>query len=185
MTLLKIIFPAAFALVFSDALWAQTPASTGGAPNEASPAQAQKVPVAVTWNYYPQPKSLALHLVNISGKDITAYEVTVKNKYIDGTSDNPCCLQRQYNMLDRQIEIELAKDPDAAERRDRETGNGIFFAGTTREIVLQEPKDISNVEAVVDVAFYTDATFDYKHFQGDAGQPTKTVTDTEEGREGH
>jgi hypothetical protein len=158
-TLLKIVFPAALlSLVCSAAAQAQTATDSTATPSGAQP-QAQKVPVMVTWNYYPQPKSLVLHLVNNSGKDITAYDVTVKNKYIDGKQDDPCCLQHTYNMLNRWVEIQTAKDPAAAERRDRET-NGIFAAGTTRDIILQESKDVSDVEAVVDVAFYTDATFD-------------------------
>ena len=52
--------------------------------------EVQKVPVPVTWDYYPQPKSLVLHLVNNSGKDIAAYNITVKSKYADGTHDDPC-----------------------------------------------------------------------------------------------
>jgi hypothetical protein len=121
--------------------------------------QKRSVPVAVTWNYYPQPKSLLLHLVNNSGKNITAYAITVKNKYADGTHDDDP-LRQHYNMLNRFIEILTAKDPTAQERRERELGDGIMFAGTTRDVVLHETKDISHVEAVVDVAFYTDTTFD-------------------------
>lgn len=122
--------------------------------------EVQKVPVPVTWDYYPQPKSLVLHLVNNSGKDIAAYNITVKSKYADGTHDDPCCLQHTYNMLRRLVEIQTAKDPAAVARRDRELGDGIFAASTTRDLVLKETKDISDVEAIVDVAFYTDATFD-------------------------
>jgi len=161
MTLLKIIFPAALlSLVCCAASPAQTATDATAVTGEPAQVQAQRVPVSVTWNYYPQPKSLALHLVNNSGRDITAYDITVKNKYSDGKQGDPCCLQHTYNMLSRLVEIQTASDPAAAERRDRETGNGIFAAGTTRDIVLQEPKDISDVEAIVDVAFYTDTTFD-------------------------
>jgi hypothetical protein len=123
-------------------------------------ADLQSVPLAVTWNYYPQPKSLVLHLVNNSGKNITSYNISVKNKYTDGTHDDPCCLQHQYNMLNRQIEIETAKDPAAQERRERELGDGVMFAGAERDVVLHETKDVSDVEAVADVVFYSDATFD-------------------------
>jgi hypothetical protein len=57
------------------------------------------------------------------------------------------------------VEIQTAEDPAAAERRDRETG-GVFVAGTTRDVVIPEIKDVTGVDAVVDVAFYTDATFE-------------------------
>jgi len=42
-------------------------------------------------HYYAEAKMLVLHLTNISGKDITAYNITVRNKYADGTQDDPCC----------------------------------------------------------------------------------------------
>ena len=122
--------------------------------------EVQKAPIAVTWDFYPQPKSLILHLVNNSGKDIVAYDITVLNKYMDGTHDDPCCLQHPYNMLSRLVEIQTAKDPAAAARRDQELGDGIFAAGATRDVVLREARNVSEVKAVVDVVFYTDATFD-------------------------
>jgi hypothetical protein len=157
----KMIFSAALlSLVCGAASRAQTFTNTASAPDQSSQALVQKGPVAVTWSYYPQPKSLVLHLVNTSGKNITSYNISVKNKYTDGTHDDPCCLQHQYNMLNRQIEIETAKDPVAQEGRERELGDGVMFAGVTRDVVLHETKDVSDVEAVADVVFYSDATFD-------------------------
>jgi hypothetical protein len=155
-----IVHAGLLALSCTAASRAQTTTGVPASPSGAAQTQVQSLPVAVTWSYYPQPKSLLLRLVNNSGKDITAYDITVKNKYIDGTRDDPCCLEHVYNMLGRLVEIQTAKDPAAMERRDRELDNGIFYAGTSRDITLHETKDISDVEAVVDVAFYTDTTFD-------------------------
>lgn len=161
MTRHKIIFSAALLiLIYSTPSRGQTSTNTSASSDQSSQALVQKVPVALTWNYYPQPKSLVLHLVNNSGKNVTSYNISVKNKYTDGTHDDPCCLQHQYSMLNRQIEIETAKDPIAQERRERELGDGVMFAGVTRDVVLRETKDVSDVEAVVDVVFYSDATFD-------------------------
>jgi hypothetical protein len=158
MTRDRIILSAALlTLVCSAASWAQTSTNTAAVPDQPP---AQKGQVTLTWNYYPQPKSLVLHLVNNSGKNITSYNLSVKNKYSDGTQDDPCCLRHQYNMLNRQIEIETAKDPVAQERRERELGDGVMFVGATRDVVLHETKDVSDVEAVADVVFYSDATFD-------------------------
>ena len=154
MTLHKIIFsPMLLTLVCSAALRGQTAAPTDAA-------QAQKAPVALTWNYYPQAKTLVLHLTNNSGRDINAFSIAGKKTYTDGRSDD---LRQIFNILSRLVEIQTAKDQALAERRDGESGNGIFLAGTTRDIVFPEPantKDISNVDAVVDVVFYTDGTFD-------------------------
>jgi hypothetical protein len=159
MTHLTIIFRAALlALLCTAASRGQTAADT--TTDSPGPSQAQKVPVALIWNYYPQPKTLVLHLTNLSGKDITAFSVNGKKTYTDGRLED---LQHIYTMLSRLVEIQTAKDQSLVERRDRESGNGIFLAGTTRDVVLPEPaniKDISNVDAVVDVAFYADGTFD-------------------------
>ena len=150
----KMILSAALLiLIYSAPSWGQTSTNTSAGPDRPFQTLAQKVPVALTWNYYPQPKSLVLHLVNKSGKNITSYDISVKNIYTDGTHDDPCCLRHQYNMLNRQIEIETAKDPVAQERRERELGDGVMFAGVTRDVVLHETKDVSDVEAVVDVVF--------------------------------
>src|ERR1700688_4979598 len=44
--------------------------------------QVQKpVPVAVTWTYDTQQEMLNLRLVNDSGKDITAYSMTISRRY--------------------------------------------------------------------------------------------------------
>jgi hypothetical protein len=154
----KILCAALLTLLCTVASRAQTTAGSAAAPSE--PSQTQKVPVSLTWNYYPQPKTLVLHLTNISGKDITEFSIAGKETYTDGRRED---LQHIYTMLSRLIEIQTAKDQDLAARRDRESGNGIFLAGTTRDVVFPEPantKDISNVDAIVDVAFYADGTFD-------------------------
>jgi hypothetical protein len=155
-----ILCAASLALICCELSRGQTAPTATPALSGAVRADLQRVPLAVTWNYYPQPKSLVLHLLNNSGKNITSYNISVKNKYTDGTHDDPCCLQHQYNMLNRQIEIETAKDPVAQERRERELGDGVMFAGAARDVVLHETKDVSDVEAVADVVFYSDATFD-------------------------
>ncbi|MGC1619156.1 MAG: hypothetical protein WA765_11775 [Candidatus Acidiferrum sp.] len=151
---------ALLALSCSTSSRGQTPTDITTAPSRSARAQVQNVPVALTWNYYPQPKTLVLHLTNNSGKDITAFSIAGKKTYTDGRSND---LHQVYNILSRLVEIQTAKDQNLAARRDRKSGNGIFLAGTTRDEVLPEPRDtndISNVEAVVDVVFYSDGTFD-------------------------
>jgi len=183
MTRHKIIFSAALlTLVYSAASRAQTSTNTA-VPDQSSQASAQKIPVALIWNYYPQPKTLVLHLTNISGKDITEFSVAGKKTYTDGRRED---LQHIYTMLSRLVEIQTAKDQALVERRDRESGNGIFLAGTTRDVVLPEPantKDISNVDAVVNVVFYTDGTFDEQNkdtFKGMlAGRQRQLLIDKE------
>jgi len=75
---------------------------------------------------------LVLHLTNISGKDITAYNITVRNKYADGTQDDPCCgTQSTSEFLGGLIGSQMAKGTPSEESAER--GNNIFAAGTTRD----------------------------------------------------
>lgn len=130
-----------------------------------TPGQAQdvpNVPVAVTWNYYPQPKTLFVHLTNNSGKDITAYNISVRNKYADGTQDDQCCgLQSSSEFLGGLIAAQMAKGTPSEQFADR--ANNIFAAGTTRDQTILETKDISSVDAIVDVAVYADGTKDVEN----------------------
>src|ERR1700757_4722135 len=92
---------------------------------QTSKTQAQNLPVAVTWNYYPQPKTLILHVLNNSGKDIIGYNVTVGWKNPNGTwSDRLGRLPYRRDSLVALVMIQMAKDPVAEERTQREFGNG-------------------------------------------------------------
>jgi hypothetical protein len=102
------------------------------------------------WHYDPQHKTLTLHLVNRSHKDVTAWNISIMEKYVDGsthytdgTPDNIHDHQIMEDMLGAMIQ-----------------GNSAFAAGTTRDYLIPEQKDISDVEAVVDVVAYADGTAD-------------------------
>jgi hypothetical protein len=41
--------------------------------------------VLVTWDYYALPKTLIVHALNNSGKDIIGYTLTIRNRLPDGT----------------------------------------------------------------------------------------------------
>jgi hypothetical protein len=106
-------------------------------------AQVQKpVPVAVTWTYDTQQEMLNLRLVNDSGKDITAYSMTITRRYSN----------RSAGYTDG--------SPSVSETME-ETGfiNGaVFAAGTSRNQHMPEPKDITDVNVVVDMVVFADAT---------------------------
>jgi hypothetical protein len=151
--------------------------------------QAQERPVVLTWDYNGQQKTLTLHLANYSGKHITAYSISISEKYADG-STNPSCLdgipcfpgEKMEELLGAMVNFQLAKTEGRhgvvrvgvlvngqapgtvdVERMRREFGNGTFAAGTTRDQVIPEGKDISDVDAVVDMVVYADATADVQN----------------------
>jgi hypothetical protein len=141
-------------------------------PRASGQTQVQKVPLVLTWNYDAQEKKLTLHLANNSGKDITAYTFSMAEKYTDG-STNPYYAEgirhdirdseRMEDLLGLMITVQQARGTSEEERMRREYGNGTFAAGTTRDQNILETKDISDVQAIVDVVIYADGTKDVEN----------------------
>jgi hypothetical protein len=138
--------------------------------------------VAIDWHYDPQQQMLILHLVNNSGKDITAYDISITQKYAVGSTDpsffdgspvNPG--ERMEDMLGAVIQRELTKSdgpklhgaawsgPVGQKPGPVAGGNGTFAAGTTRDQMIPEPRDIPDVHAFVDVVVYADGTADVQN----------------------
>jgi hypothetical protein len=101
---------------------------------------------------------LTLHLVNNSGKDITAYNISISRKYADGSMDGSPSSESMEEMLGGAVNSELAKDD--IHPRD---SNGTFAAGTSKYQHIPETKDVSEVKAVVDMVIYADATADVQN----------------------
>jgi hypothetical protein len=55
--------------------------------------------LAITSDYYAQPKVLVLHLFNGSGKDITGYTIVIRHKKADGTLDENGRSESMEDML--------------------------------------------------------------------------------------
>lgn len=115
-------------------------------------AQRQETGLVIqSWKYDPETKGLALKLVNLSGKDIIAYNVS----YSDGSTDllgrpNPPGEHSEDGLGWLIIAQMSGKEPD------KDQPYGILAAGATRTLILGA-KDTS-VKAVVDLVVYTDST---------------------------
>ena len=128
--------------------------------------QAQTVPVVITSDYYAQPKVLILHALNNSGKDIAGYTITIRHKNPDGTVDKGGS-SSMLDMLSVLITTQMAKDSVPSERMHLQdgnkqfpAGNGIFFAGETRDVTLTEINSGSDLDTTAAVVFYTDGSYD-------------------------
>ena len=106
------------------------------------------VPVAVTWTYDAQQEMLNLRLVNNSGKDITAYSMTISRRYSNRSTGNTDGSPSVSEMLEETGFIS----------QDGERPNGVFAAGTSRNQHILEAADITDVKAVVDMVVFADAT---------------------------
>jgi hypothetical protein len=123
-------------------------------------------PVAITWDYYAQPKTLIVHALNNSGKDISGYTILIRYKNPDGTIDKGGRTEYTTDMLSVLITTQMAKDPAVSERIRLEStvfnapGNGIFVAGETRDMTLPGIDSGSEIDITYGAVFYTDTTFD-------------------------
>jgi hypothetical protein len=140
--------------------------------------------VIESWHYDPVGKTVTLHLVNRSNKDVTAFNISIAEKYADGSTNyvdgTPSDIhdhQMVEDMLLAMINIQaglvrhgggiavagagLSKEQamqEAARQAAVPQGNGTFAAGTSRDVVDHVSKDVSDIDAVVDVVIYADAT---------------------------
>src|SRR5258708_17665379 len=126
-------------------------------------------PVVITSDYYAQPKVLVLHALNNSGKDITGYTIIIRHKNADGTIDKGGRTEDGSDMLSVLITAQMAKDPAASEsirlqnsgnKIFNDGGNGIFFAGQTRDTTLTGINSASDQDITAGVVFYTDGTYE-------------------------
>jgi hypothetical protein len=149
------------------------------------PATQNKLGVVIeSWRYDPSLKAVILHLVNRSNKDATAFNISIVEKYADGSTSyldgRPIDIhdhQLMEDMLGRMTNTQVgivshgsgtvvmgpARDKDTARDigamlRQGVSGNGTFAAGTSRDYPDLVGKDVSDIDAVVDVVAYADGT---------------------------
>jgi len=115
--------------------------------------------VIESWHYDPAQKAVILHLVNQSHKDVTAFNISILEKYADGSTSyldgTPSDIhdhQMMEDMLGLLISIQLGMSPGS--------GKGTFVAGTSRDYPDFVGKDVSGIDAVVDVVAYADGSAD-------------------------
>jgi len=115
--------------------------------------------VIESWRYDPAQKAVILRLVNQSHKDVTAFNISILEKYADGSTSyldgTPSDIhdhQMMEDMLGLLISIQLGMSPGS--------GKGTFVAGTSRDYPDFVGKDVSGIDAVVDVVAYADGSAD-------------------------
>jgi hypothetical protein len=115
--------------------------------------------VVQTWHYDPATNMVTLKIVNISHKDITAFNIAIKETYADGRVE-------EHEMLEELIgKILRAKELQGDTSRGAESfrsiyGDGGFHPGEVREERLPVQSGLTDYQAVVDVVTYMDGTAD-------------------------
>src|SRR5258708_145593 len=135
--------------------------------------------VLESWRYDAQQKAVILHLVNQSHKDVTAFNISIAEKYADGSTDHtdgtPNDIhdhQLMEDMLGAIINIPtgavshgsgtLSAGANKVEVRGvrQGVGGGIFATGTSWDDVVPEAQDICEVGAGGDGVAYADGSAD-------------------------
>jgi len=108
-----------------------------------------------TWNYDPRTKTVAPEIFNVSHKDITAYNIAIKETYDDGhvNTHELLCEYAGRSVLVQ----EFKGTPDEAEIR-KQLGDGLFHPGESQNEIIGVQPGLQNFEAVIDVVAYTDQT---------------------------
>jgi hypothetical protein len=106
------------------------------------------------WDIDAAKNIVTLHLVNTTGKDITAYNIKIKETY--GTSVN----EHEYSTdtVELMLNIQDLAGTPRGEQLRQMYGNGTFQAGRTRDEVLHVQPGLTNFEATLDTAIYADKT---------------------------
>ena len=113
--------------------------------------------VVQTWNYDPVANIVTLKILNTSHKDITAFNIAIKETYANGRVE-------QHEVLEDLIgKILRAKEIQGDHSRGAETfrkmyGDGGFHPGELLDEKLPVQPGLTNYQAVIDVVTYIDST---------------------------
>jgi len=111
--------------------------------------------VVQTWHYDPITNIVTLKIANMSHKDITAYNISIKETYADGhVNTHELLCEYAGRMV---LVQEFKGTPDEAEIR-KQLGDGLFHPGESQDEIIGVQPGLQNFEAVIDVVAYTDQT---------------------------
>lgn len=110
--------------------------------------------VVESWHFDPQTRMLTIRIANISGKDITAYNMSITETFADLSVSST---EHLTDMLGAVVAVQHAKGTPDEDRIRNELGNGTLEAHQTRERVFGPyTKVVTNFQATIDVVAYSD-----------------------------
>jgi len=118
------------------------------------PALPQVKGLTVSHTYDQANNKITLHVVNTSGKDVTAYNIKIKETYPTGINEHEYLTDTLGIMLNIQ---EYAGTSKGDEFR-KQFGNGTLQAGASRDELQFVRPGLTNYETTVDTVIYADKT---------------------------
>jgi hypothetical protein len=111
--------------------------------------------VVQTWHYDPQANTITAQVVNVSTKDITGYNISIKETYAGGRVNSHELMTDAVGALAFLQEVQGTANEDNARKQ---LGDGLFHPGVSRKEIIGVQPGLQNFEAVVDVVAYADQT---------------------------
>ena len=115
--------------------------------------------VVQTWNYDPVANIVTLKILNTSHKDITAFNIAIKETYANGHVDQHEMLEDLIGKILRAKEIQ-GDHSRGAEAFRKMYGDGGFHPGEVWDEKLPVQPGLTDYQAVIDVVTYIDGTAD-------------------------
>jgi hypothetical protein len=115
--------------------------------------------VVQTWHYDPLTNIVTLKIVNTSHKDITAFNIAIKETYADGRVEEHEMLEDLVGKIFRAKELQWDHSPGAESFR-KLYGDGGFHPGEVRDEQLGVQPGLTKYQAAIDVVTYMDGTAD-------------------------
>lgn len=107
-----------------------------------------------SWSVDMAKKTVTLHLINSTGKDITAYSINIKETYGQHVNEHEFSTDSVGLMLNIQ---DLAGTADGDNLR-KLYGNGTFQSGTNHDEVIHVQPGMTTFDATLEVVIYADKT---------------------------
>ena len=113
--------------------------------------------VVQTWQYDSQANTVTVRIANISGKDITAFNMSITETFADHSVSTHELLD---DMLSAMLLVQQIKGTPDEDRIRRDLGNGTLAAYQSRDQVFNYDNGnvVTDFQATIDVVAYADGT---------------------------
>ena len=113
--------------------------------------------VVQTWHYDPNTNMVTAQIVNTSHKDITAFNIAIKETYANGRVQEHELLEELVGKIVAAKELQGTAEGESFHKQ---FGDGAFHPGEVWDEKLPVQPGLANYQAVIDVVTYIDGTAD-------------------------
>src|SRR6266481_2173039 len=119
--------------------------------------------VVQTWHYDPLTNIVTLKIANTSHKDITAFNIAIKETYADGRVAKHELLEELVGKI---LDFQKLQGTSHEASFRKLYGDGAFHPGEVHDEIVPVQPGFINIEAAIDVVTYIDGTADSNNNDG-------------------